>query len=94
MWTRHRIGSVVVLRITYSCIDACIDRLLEFWGDRKGRRHDPGEVTTVTNDHTPPRSVRIPDDLWDKAKAEADRRGETVTDAIVRSLKRYVRPSQ
>jgi hypothetical protein len=40
--------------------------------------------------HTPPRSVRVPDELWEKAKAEA--RGETVTDAIVRYLTRYTRP--
>ena len=42
--------------------------------------------------NTPPRSVRIPDDLWQAAKATADQRGETITDAIVRALKRYVRP--
>lgn len=42
--------------------------------------------------HTPPRSIRVPDELWQKAKVEAERRGETVTDAIVRMLTRYVRP--
>lgn len=41
--------------------------------------------------HTPPRSVRIPDAVWQAAKAEAERRGETVTDAIVRFLRRYAR---
>ena len=41
--------------------------------------------------NTPPRSVRIPNDLWEAARAEAERRGETITDAIVRALKRYVR---
>ncbi len=40
---------------------------------------------------TPPRSVRVPDDLWQAAAAEAERRGETITDAIVRALRRYVR---
>ena len=39
--------------------------------------------------HTPPLSVRVPDDVWQAAKAEAERRGETVTDAIVRFLRRY-----
>ena len=43
--------------------------------------------------HTPPRSVRVPDDVWEAAKAEAARRGETVTDAVVRFLRRYGRPS-
>lgn len=37
----------------------------------------------------PPRSVRVPDPIWQAVKAEAERRGETVTDAIVRALKRY-----
>lgn len=41
--------------------------------------------------HTPPRSLRVPDDLWAAAQAEAARRGETVTDAVVRFLRRYSR---
>jgi hypothetical protein len=40
---------------------------------------------------TPARSVRVPDDLWAAAKAKAEERGETVTDALVRALERYVR---
>jgi macrodomain Ter protein organizer (MatP/YcbG family) len=43
----------------------------------------------VKRTHTPPRSVRVPDDVWQSAKDEAERRGETVTDAIVRFLTRY-----
>ncbi|ROR97814.1 hypothetical protein EDD28_2423 [Salana multivorans] len=39
--------------------------------------------------HTPPRSIRVPDEVWDAAKAEAERRGETVTDAVLRFLRRY-----
>jgi len=39
----------------------------------------------------PARSVRVPDDLWTAAKAEAERRGETVTDVLLRALRRYVR---
>jgi len=38
---------------------------------------------------TPPRSIRVPEDVWQAAKAEAERRGETVTDAILRFLIRY-----
>ena len=41
--------------------------------------------------HTKPRSMRIPDDVWEAAKAEAERRGETVTDAVLRFLRRYSR---
>lgn len=40
---------------------------------------------------TPPRSVRVSDDLWSAAKAKAEERGETVTDVIVRALERYVK---
>lgn len=40
---------------------------------------------------TPRRSVRIPDDLWDALRRAADDRGETVTDVVLRALRRYVR---
>lgn len=40
---------------------------------------------------TKTRSVRVPDDLWEAALARAEERGETVTDVILRALKRYVR---
>ena len=39
--------------------------------------------------HTPPRSIRVPDDVWQSAKSAAADRGETVTDAVVRFLRRY-----
>jgi hypothetical protein len=38
---------------------------------------------------TTPRSFRIPDPVWQAALAEAERRGETVTDAMLRFLRRY-----
>lgn len=41
---------------------------------------------------TPIRTVRIEPELWDAAQEEAERRHETVSDAIRRSLRRYVRP--
>lgn len=40
---------------------------------------------------TPPRSVRVSNELWQAAKERADEKGETVTDVLVRALKRYVR---
>lgn len=40
---------------------------------------------------TPKRSVRVPDGLWEAAKAKAKSRGESVTAVIVRALKEYVR---
>ena len=41
--------------------------------------------------NTPPRSVRVPDDVWQAAKAAAERKGETVSEAVVRFLRRYGR---
>jgi hypothetical protein len=41
--------------------------------------------------HTPPRSVRVPEDVWRAAMERAAERGETVTDVIVRALRRYAR---
>ena len=40
--------------------------------------------------NTPPRSVRIPDDLWHAAMAAAQARGESVTDVVRRALTAYV----
>lgn len=40
---------------------------------------------------TPIRAVRIEAALWAAAKAEAEERGETVSDVIRRALQRYVR---
>jgi len=39
---------------------------------------------------TPARSVRVGVGLWNTAKAKAAKRGETVTDVIVRALRAYV----
>lgn len=44
----------------------------------------PNQPKTTT------RSVRIPDDEWEAAKAAAEANGETVTDVVRRSLIRYV----
>lgn len=40
---------------------------------------------------TPNRTIRVPDEVWRAAKRVAADRGETITDVIVRALKRYVR---
>lgn len=40
---------------------------------------------------TPLRAVRIPDEVWESAKQIAEKRGETVTAVVVRSLRRYTR---
>ncbi len=39
---------------------------------------------------TPPRSVRVPDDLWSAARVRAAENGETVTDVLIRALEAYV----
>ena len=49
-------------------------------------------MTPVPNQpKTPQRTFRIPTDLYVAAKAKAAENGETVTDVIVRALRRYVR---
>lgn len=40
---------------------------------------------------TPKRTARIPDDIWFRVREIAKDRGETVTDVILRALKRYIR---
>lgn len=40
---------------------------------------------------TPNRTIRVPTDLWDAVKVKAKERGETVTEVIIRALKRYLR---
>lgn len=41
----------------------------------------------------PLRSVRVPDDVWQAAQAEAAKRGESVSAVIVRALRRYGKPA-
>lgn len=40
---------------------------------------------------TPKHGVRVPDELWRQVKRIAADRGETITDVILRALRRYVR---
>lgn len=40
---------------------------------------------------TPQRTVRVPDDVWERAKVRAEARGETVSDVVRRALERYGR---
>lgn len=37
------------------------------------------------------RVIRVPDDLWRRAKERADEKGETVSEAVRKFLERYVR---
>lgn len=39
--------------------------------------------------HTPPRSIRVPNDIWKAAQARAASEGRTVTDVLVAYLRRY-----
>lgn len=44
-----------------------------------------------TSNHTPRRTFRIPDELYRKAQAEAEERGEDLTKAVIAFMKRYTR---
>lgn len=49
-------------------------------------------MTRVPNQpKTPIRSFRIPDDVYDAAKAKAAERGETLTDVVKKALERYAK---
>lgn len=37
------------------------------------------------------RVIRVPDNLWGRAKVRADEKGETVSEAVRKFLERYVR---
>jgi predicted DNA-binding protein len=37
------------------------------------------------------RSLRVPEDLWERAKAKADERQENLSDVIREALERYVK---
>ena len=37
------------------------------------------------------RVIRIPDELWERAKARAEQRDETVSEAVRKFLERYTR---
>jgi hypothetical protein len=41
--------------------------------------------------HTPPRSVRVPNDLWKAVTDKAAQEGRTITDVINKALLRYLR---
>lgn len=50
----------------------------------------PARLDNVPNQpKTPQRTVRVPEERWQRAKREAERRGESVSDAINRFLERY-----
>ena len=48
--------------------------------------------SSSTQGHTPRRTVRVPDEVWDAAKRQAMLRNEDVSKAIVRFLQEYGRP--
>jgi predicted transcriptional regulator len=39
---------------------------------------------------TPLRNIRVPDELWDAAKAKAEADGRSVSAVLVEALRRYV----
>lgn len=52
----------------------------------------PATVSGVPNQpKTPQRSFRIPDEVYEAAKAKAAAKGETLTDVVRRALERYVK---
>lgn len=62
---------------------------------RKSSSGNAGDGPTLTpmpnQPKTPQRTVRVPDEVWERAKARAEARGETVSDVVRRALERYGR---
>jgi hypothetical protein len=61
-------------------------------------RPDENVLTSPTIGHVAKpkmvmRSLRVPEKLWDAAKAKADERDENVSDVIRDALERYVKRS-
>ena len=50
-----------------------------------------GGYVSPNQPKTPNHTVRVDDELWRAAMRKAHDRGETLTDVIVRALKRYLR---
>lgn len=51
-----------------------------------------GKIWRVPNQpRTPKRSIRIPDPLWQAAKAKAAERGEDLSSVVRAALERYIR---
>lgn len=51
-----------------------------------------GRLPSVPNQpKTPQRSVRVPDEVWQAAKARADAEGRTLSDVVRTSLENYAK---
>ena len=51
-------------------------------------------MTRMLKGNTPRRTIRVPEDLWQASITRAEQKDETVTDVVIRALKRYVRPRE
>jgi predicted DNA-binding protein len=51
----------------------------------------PGTVRRVPKQPMVMRSIRVPERLWNEAKAKADDAGESISDVVREALERYLR---
>lgn len=52
----------------------------------------PATLPLVPNaPKTPQRTVRVPDEVWNAAKAKADERGDNLSEVIRKALERYAK---
>ena len=64
---------------------------LEAYLTHEGRASTPGVgVMRSIEGITPPRSIYVTNDLWDRAGEKADAVGETLTAVVISSLIRYI----
>lgn len=48
-------------------------------------------LSAMTQNKTPMHSFRVEDELWEAAKKRAEERGETLTEALRKFLRRYTK---
>ena len=51
----------------------------------------PNVARVPNKPSTPKHGIRVPDELWQAVKRKAHDEGETITDVVIRALKRYLR---
>jgi predicted HicB family RNase H-like nuclease len=51
---------------------------------------DRAELGDKVSNHTPTRTVRVSDELWNAAKEKAAEQGVTVTDVLITALEEFV----
>jgi hypothetical protein len=61
------------------------------WGPERPKKKERSSMPNQPRPDNPPRTVRVEDTLWIKARARAAITGETISDVVRRALAAYIR---